>query len=100
MRNRVKNICLGLLLCGALAGMTGCASRGQIDAEAAAGILEPVVQRHQGYVQNDPNLSDVERSTYLRSGALAQKLLDEARRVQAEGKADKADAPAEPAQAD
>ena len=59
---------------------SGCAPVGYIDSAAVDGPMTRIIQRHQVYVENDPELDDLDRRVFLRDGVLVQRILDEARR--------------------
>lgn len=59
--------------------LTACGPKNTIDADAMAGVMEPVLDRHDHYVNNDPSLADVERESFLRSSTLVREMVDTAR---------------------
>ena len=59
---------------------SGCTPVGYIDSAAVDGPMTRIIQRHQVYVENDPELDDLDRRVFLRDGVLVQRILDEARR--------------------
>lgn len=86
MKNRSKTI----LICGAslaLLGAVGCSERGTIRAAAIDGVMQPVLDRHDAYVENDDSLAPVQTETYLRSSAQLRGAIDDAmgRTADAEG---------------
>lgn len=57
--------------------LTGCATN-MIRADAIDGTLRRVAERHDVYIQADPDLDELERDIYLRDTELLRRLLDEA----------------------
>lgn len=58
--------------------LSGCGPDQTIDAKALNGVVRPVLERHDEYVEKDSSLQQVERDTYLRSSELVRQLVDEA----------------------
>ena len=50
----------------------------KVDARALSGVMYPVLDRHDAYVQADDTLELVERSTALRSSELVRELVETA----------------------
>lgn len=70
-----------ILTCGAslvLLGAVGCGSRGTIRADALDGVIQPVLDRHDAYVENDASLAPVQTEAYLRSSDLIRGTVDAA----------------------
>ena len=67
-----------LVLCPLL--LAGCCQRGAVDADAVLPAARRVVERHDAYVEADPALSPQDRATYLRTGELLLRTLNEAAR--------------------
>ena len=55
----------------------GC--KGMIHVDSVEPTLNPVMDRHDAYVKNDTNLTDPEKSTFLRSTEMLRELLVEAK---------------------
>jgi hypothetical protein len=55
----------------------GCTS-GTIQADALAGVMYPVLDRHDAYVRADQTLQQVEIDSYLRSSMLIRDMVIEA----------------------
>ena len=68
------------LIVGALCALlvTGCGPDKVVGAEAMAGVMYPVLERHDAYVEADQSLTGVEQSTALRSSALMRELVETA----------------------
>lgn len=56
----------------------GCTSPNAIDASVLQPVTDPVIDRHDSYVNDDPNLSDADRELYLRSSELLRSTIREA----------------------
>ena len=54
--------------------------QGMIRADAIAGLVEPVTDRHDAYVETDEGLADEQRRVYLRSSELLRAVVEEARK--------------------
>ncbi len=67
-----------ILLVLTLISMVGCAGRGMISVDRLRPVIEPVMQRHDTYVQIDPDLSIQDRADFLRSTELLHEVLDAA----------------------
>lgn len=62
-----------------LAIMTsGCVPKGYVKAEAIKPSIDLIRGRHDTYVEKDPDLTEVEKRTYLRTGEILDKVLQEA----------------------
>jgi hypothetical protein len=61
----------------ALLSLTGCCPQKTISADAIAGPLNRVSDRHDGYAEKDPDLDEVERRIYLRDTELLRQVLEE-----------------------
>lgn len=66
------------LLTLSLLALSACSS-GMIHVDAINGLVGPITARHDGYVQNDPALSEELKSDYLRSSAILRAVLEEAK---------------------
>lgn len=75
---RVKMLAVAVL-CIAGVAMSGCA-RGMVRAKPLQDNIQPVLERHDKYVENDNDLSPTERRTYLRTTKLIRETLSEALR--------------------
>lgn len=73
---KVKSVCILLVALLALS-LAGC-GKGKVNAAALQAPLKAVTERHDAYVKADAKLSDVERSTALRSSELLNKAMEEA----------------------
>ena len=62
-----------------LVALVGCESQGTIRAAEVDVPMRNVVSRHDAYVSQDENLTEVERSTFLRSSEIILNILDEAK---------------------
>lgn len=60
--------------------LAACAPKNMIDADALNGVLEPVLDRHDAYVEADGDLDPAERDTFLLSSELLRTTVDEARK--------------------
>ena len=73
---------LFVLFALALCLLGGCqmfqGGKGQISAVAIEAPMTGVMQRHDAYVTADANLTDVEKTTFLRSSELVKKAMDTA----------------------
>ena len=69
-------IIVSALLC-ALA-IAGCGPDKVVGAEALAGVMYPVLNRHDAYIEADQTLTGVEQDTALRSSALCRELVETA----------------------
>lgn len=58
--------------------LVACAPTRQVDAEALSGVVDPVLARHDAYVNADETLTDTAQETYLRSSAQIRAVLNEA----------------------
>lgn len=65
-------VCLLALLC------LGCTSGSAIDADLIGPTIRDVAEVHDKYVQEDPDLTEAERSIYLTNTQLLRKALEEA----------------------
>ena len=70
-----------LLVVFLAASLSSCgifSSAGKVEAAALEGPVTKVTERHDTYVAEDANLSDLEKRTYLRSSELLRKVVEEA----------------------
>lgn len=68
-----------LIACIMLCFLAACASgKKMVSAEAIDPLIQGVTNRHDSYVSADPNLTDVEKTTYIRSSQLLKKTMDTA----------------------
>ena len=65
-----------IVLCPLL--LAGCCPRGTVDADALLPAARRVVERHDRYVEADPDLSPEDRATYRRTSELLVRTLEEA----------------------
>ena len=78
MKNRL-NMLIACLLSIATLALGACSGpKSSVDARAMSNVATPVMDRHDAYVNADESLSEVERSTYLRSTELMRSTLEEA----------------------
>ncbi len=79
MKRRTRVTLLGLAAFAVTA--TGCnMKKGMIDVGAIESSISTVTERHDDYVEADTSLSDVEKSTALRSSELLRRIVDEAKK--------------------
>jgi hypothetical protein len=70
----------GVLLLAVLAlPLAGCQT-GMVRVDAIEPALTSVMERHDTYVKEDPNLTDLMKEIYLRTTELLRKLLEEAKK--------------------
>lgn len=72
----MKRTTLILLACATML-MAGCCPPHTINAHALDGVMTPVLDRHDAYVQQDETLFPAERETALRSSDLIRTLVEE-----------------------
>ena len=68
-----------LLSCLAAACLSGCGSKGMIQASAVDTSMRVVASRHDAYVAADDTLTAEQKATYLRSSEIVVRVLDEAK---------------------
>lgn len=81
MKNRKGKIVTALMVLTSGA-LVGCGGRGQINANAFGGVLDPVLDRHDAYVEGDANATQLEKDTWLRSSQMLRSTVDIARGVE------------------
>lgn len=72
----MKKFIISLII---LVALTSC-STNMIQVSAIANSVADISERHDAYVQADPNLSDLERDVYLRDTELLLYVIEEAQR--------------------
>lgn len=78
MKTKTRNRALAAALSIGALTLVGCGGRGMIRASVLQGVMDPVLDRHDTYVQADGSLTPVEQETFLRSSELLRQVVDTA----------------------
>lgn len=73
---RIATLLVLVALCA-----SGCTSSGYVHVDTFDGLIGPVADRHDAYVQADKTLDETQKRVFLRSTELLRKIIDEAKKA-------------------